>query len=178
VRAADGFTLPPGRGRKEKRTPRACKLESSARPFDEFSRQSLTEVTLVTKPLRHDAIMPSISGGRSCPNGKRRRQQKIGGRSLASPRHCRASFHRLFYLARSAAHSCRRRPGSRSIRIGAHIYFALIAWRVRLLAAAKRLALRAGGSATTARSGYHPHSGRRQRLIGNAPTCWVRHIVR
>ena len=128
----------------------------------------------MTKPLRHDAIMPSISGGRSCPNGKRRRQKKIGGRWLASPRHCRASFHRLFYLARSAAHSCRRRHGSRSIRIGAHIHFALIASRVRLLPAAKRQAAGAGGLATTARSGCHLHSGRRPRLIGNAPTRWAR----
>jgi hypothetical protein len=128
----------------------------------------------VTKPLRHDAIMPSISGGRSCSNGKRRKQKKIGGRWLASPRHCRASFHRLFYLARSAAHSCRRRHGSRSIRIGAHIHFALIASRVRLLPAPKRQAAGAGGLATTARSRCHLHSGRRPRLIGNAPTSGAR----
>jgi hypothetical protein len=56
---------------------------------------------------------------------------------------------------------------------GAHL-LRVIAWRVRLLAAAKRPAAGTGGSATTARSGCHPHSGRRPRLIGNAPTRWAR----
>ena len=50
-----------------------------------------------------------------------RRRKKIGDRSLASPRRCHSSFHRLFYLAPLAAHSCRRRHGWRSIRYwGAH----------------------------------------------------------
>jgi hypothetical protein len=56
---------------------------------------------------------------------------------------------------------------------GAHL-LRVIAWRVRLLAAAKRPAAGTGGSATTARSGCHPHSGRRPRLIENAPTRWAR----
>ena len=46
----------------------------------------------------------SNPGGRSCPTGKTRKRKEIGGHSLASLRHCRASFHRVFYLARLAAH--------------------------------------------------------------------------
>jgi SMP-30/Gluconolactonase/LRE-like region len=87
------------------------------------------------------------------PIGRGGKQKRIGDRSHALPRRCRASFHRLFYLARLAAHSCRRRHASRSIRIGAHIHFALIAWRARSLPAVERLAAAAGGSARTARTG-------------------------
>jgi hypothetical protein len=76
---------------------------------------------------------------RLCPNGKKRRWKEIASRSRVSSRHCRASFHRPFCLGRSAAHSCRRRRGWRSIHIGGRIHFAPIAWRVRLLPAAERL---------------------------------------
>ena len=141
-----------------------------ARAFDEFSRKPLTEVALVTKALRRRWHHAVDSGGRLCPNGNRRKRKKIGGRSLASPRHCRASFHRSSCPGHSAAHSCHRRHGSRSIRIGARIHFALIAWRARLPPAAERLAAGPGGSATTARTGCQPHSGRRPRPFGNAHT--------
>jgi hypothetical protein len=49
-----------------------------------------------------------VRGSRLCPNGKRKRRKGIASRSRASPRHCRASFHHLFCLARSAARSCER----------------------------------------------------------------------
>ena len=55
-------------------------------------------------------------------------------------------------------------------RIGGRIQFAPIAWRVRLLPAAERLAAGAGGLATTARTDYQPHSERHLRPIGNAHT--------
>ena len=109
-------------------------------------------------------------GRRSCPTGKTRKRKEIGGHSLASLRRCRASFHRLFYLARLAAHSCRRRHGSRSIRIGVLIHFALTAWRARLLPAAERQAVGVGGSARTKRTGCQSLSGHHPRPIGNVHT--------
>jgi len=124
----------------------------------------------VTKALRHLGIMPSIPGADYCPTGKRRKRKRIGGRLLASPRHCHRSFHRLFYLARLAAHSCRRRHGSRSIRIGVLIHFALTAWRARLLPAAERQAVGVGGSARTTRTGWQSLSGHHPRPFGNAHT--------
>jgi hypothetical protein len=111
--------------------------------------------------------------GRLCPNGKRRKRKEIGGHSLASPGHCRASFHRLFYLARLAVHSCRRRRGSRLIRIGVHIHFALIVWRAPLLPAVERLAAGPGGSTRTARTGCQPHSVHHPRPIGNMHPRWA-----
>ena len=65
-----------------------------------------------------------VRGSRLCPNGKKRRRKEIANHSRASPRHCRASFHRPFCLGRSAARSCRRRPALRSIPIGARIRYA------------------------------------------------------
>jgi hypothetical protein len=106
--------------------------------------------------------------GRLCPNGKRRKRKKIGGRSHASPRHSRLSFQWPFCLGRSTAPSYRQRRGSRSIHIGARIHFALIALRALLLPAAEHLAAGRGGSATAARAGCQLHSGHHQRPIGNA----------
>ena len=59
--------------------------------------------------------MLSISGGRPCPDGRKRKRKEIGGRSAASPRHCRASFHPPFCPGRLLVHSCRRPRGSQSI---------------------------------------------------------------
>jgi hypothetical protein len=67
--------------------------------------------------------------GRSCPSGKRRKRKKIGGRSCASTRRYQVSFLRLFFLAPLAARSYHPRHASQSIRIGARIHFAPIAWR-------------------------------------------------
>ena len=92
-------------------------------------------------------------GGRLCPNGKRRRTNEIAARSLASPELCHAYSRSASFLGRLTAHSCRRRHGSQSIHIGAHIHFVPIAWRARLLRVAERPAAGIGGSATTARDG-------------------------
>jgi hypothetical protein len=134
-------------------------------------------IPLVTKPSRHDAIMPSIRGATMS-----RWEEEKAERSRRSLARLTKALPRIFPSAvLSRALGRPFVPPTPRLAIdsywGAHL-LRLIAWRVRLLAAAKRLALRAGGSATTARSGCHPHSGRRQRLIGNAPTRWVRHIVR
>ena len=67
----------------------------------------------MTKALRlrwHHAVG---TGGRRCPNGKRRRQKEIVSLSRASIGHCHAFFHPRFCLGHSAALSCRRRRGSR-----------------------------------------------------------------
>ena len=128
---------------------------------------------LVTKALRHGGTMLSSRGGQLCPSGKRSKRRKIGDCSLASPRHCRASFHRLFFLAPLAAHSCRRRHALRSILTGAHTHFALIGLRARLLHVAERLAAGTGGSATTARTDCQPPSGQHLRPIGNMHMRWA-----
>jgi hypothetical protein len=112
----------------------------------------------------------SVPGRQSWPTGKTRKRKEIGGHSLASLRHCRASFHRLFYLARLAAHSCRRRHLWPSIRIGVLIHFALTAWRAHLLPAAERQAVGVGGSARTTRTGYQSLSGHHPRPIRNVHT--------
>jgi hypothetical protein len=111
--------------------------------------------------------------GQLCPIGKRGGRKKTSNRLRASPRHYRVSFHRLFCLGRSGGPSCRQRRGSQSIHIGARIHFALIVSRARLLPAAERLAAGAGGSGTTARTGYEPHSGHHPRPFGNAHTRGV-----
>ena len=62
-----------------------------------------------------------------CEGGLNKKFQNVKSETPgASPRHCRASFHRLFCLGRSIAHSCRRRRASQSIRIGGCIQFAPI----------------------------------------------------
>jgi len=109
------------------------------------------------------------SGGRLCPNGKRR-----SGKNRRSLARLAKALPRVFpsaVLSRALSRpSCRQRRGSRSIHNGAAIHFAPIAWRARLLPAAERLAAGAGGSATTARTGCQPHSGHHPRPFGNAHT--------
>ena len=60
------------------------------------------------------------AGGPIMSKWQEEQAEKTEDCSLASPRHCRASFHRLFFLAPLAAHSCRRRHALRSIYWGAH----------------------------------------------------------
>jgi hypothetical protein len=108
--------------------------------------------------------------GRLCPNGKRRRRKEIASRSRASPRHYHPSFHRLFCLGRSTAPLCRRRPGWRSILIGARIQFAPIGWRASLPNAAERPRAGSGGSALIAIVDSRPHSGSHRRPIANEHT--------
>ena len=88
----------------------------------------------------------------------------------ASTRRCRHFSFGCSISRRLAAHSCRLRHVWQSIHIGAHIHFALIAWRARLLPAAERRVAGAGGLATTARTGCQRHSGHHPRLIGNTDT--------
>ena len=79
--------------------------------------------------------------------------------------------------ARSVAHSCRRRRGSPSTRIGTPIHFAPIAWRVHLLAAVEHLAAGHGGLGIAGTMACQPHSERHQRPIGNAHTRKVQDFV-
>jgi hypothetical protein len=126
----------------------------------------------VTKALRHVGTMPSSPGADYVQMARGEGRTKS---AVARPSHqgCRVFFPRLFCRGLSAAHSCRRRRGSRLIRIGAPIQFAPIAWRAPLLPEAEPLAPGAGGSAPTARADYQPHSGRHPRPIGSAHTPGV-----
>ena len=80
-------------------------------------------------------------------------------------------------LGRSVAHSCRRRRGSPSTRIGTPIHFAPIAWRVHLLTAVEHLAAGHGGLGIAGTMACQPHSERHQRPIGNAHTRKVQDFV-
>jgi hypothetical protein len=66
-----------------------------------------------------------------CPNGKMRKKRGIDSQLPASQAPCLTFFHRMFWLGRLTAPSCRRHPGLRLIPTGERIRFALIAWLAR-----------------------------------------------